>query len=403
MALPRLLTRLDSLELLCRSIDWQGTRLLTARPLLPARPGPSPAPAGRYRLSPLAFLRHCDGEVLLESPTSWAAVVIHERRLLPSFHDLCSPRGISADELAQRTPELPPETLAATLLLLHHCELLDPSPPAQQSATSSAMWAFHDRLLHARTRMQSRRAPLGKTYPFRGSQPPAPALVPLGVAPSIDLPQPDLARIALSDPPFSAVVEARRSIRDQGEKPIPLEALGEILFRTVRVRAICPIDRDRGYETSERPYPSAGACYPLEVYLAVNRCQGLDSGLYQYVPNGHSLAQRSGPSRGLERLLGDAAHAAAQSVLPQVLVILSARYARTAWAYGPLAYSLILKEAGGLLFALQLSATAMGLACCPLGVSDAPTLAQLAGVDDFACASVGELILGSAPELRSLP
>src|ERR1043166_9678691 len=38
-----------------------------------------------------------------------------------------------------------------------------------------------------------------------------------------------------------------------------------------------------------RPYPSAGACYELELYLAVDKCEGLERGFYHYDAGEHAL------------------------------------------------------------------------------------------------------------------
>jgi SagB-type dehydrogenase family enzyme len=97
----------------------------------------------------------------------------------------------------------------------------------------------------------------------------------------------------------------------------------------------------------------------------------------------------------VERLLADAAAAANLDRPPQVLVLLAARFERTARTYGDLAYSLILKEAGAVFQAAMLAAAAMGLAACPLGCGDSLDFSKLAGVSPLVETSVGELILGS--------
>ena len=38
-----------------------------------------------------------------------------------------------------------------------------------------------------------------------------------------------------------------------------------------------------------RPYPSAGASYELELYLAADKCDGLARGFYHYDAGGHAL------------------------------------------------------------------------------------------------------------------
>jgi SagB-type dehydrogenase family enzyme len=85
---------------------------------------------------------------------------------------------------------------------------------------------------------------------------------------------------------------------------------------------------------------------------------------------------------------------------PQVLLILSARFSRTAFKYESIAYSLILKEAGVLLQSLSLAATAMELAACAVGRGDPDTFERAAATDGSVESSVAELAL-STPSLSA--
>src|SRR5882762_5834923 len=87
--------------------------------------------------------------------------------------------------------------------------------------------------------------------------------------------------------------KTRRSVRRYGERAIRLKQLGEFLHRVARVRRTYPPSPETGrfYEVSQRPYPSGGACYDLEFYVAVNRCEGLEPGLYHYDPLDHELCR----------------------------------------------------------------------------------------------------------------
>ena len=74
----------------------------------------------------------------------------------------------------------------------------------------------------------------------------------------------------------SALV-SRRSIREFEDKPIPLDAVGHVLFA------------GQGTVGERRTAPSAGALYPLRLLIAARAVDGLDQGLYAYCPQEHGL------------------------------------------------------------------------------------------------------------------
>jgi SagB-type dehydrogenase family enzyme len=211
--------------------------------------------------------------------------------------------------------------------------------------------------------------------------------------------QPDLAHLRTADLPLTTVLEDRRSLRQYGERPITLDQIGELLYRVARVRRLRPIDAAGGpcYEASDRPYPSGGATYDLEVYVTVARCDGLEAGLYHYDPLGHRLVSVAGPGPDTEALIREAAEAALLNCPPQVLLVVASRFQRIAWKYSGNAYALTLKHVGILFQSIYLVATAMGLAPCALGGGDSRRFAVASGSDFFAESAVGEFLVGSAP------
>jgi SagB-type dehydrogenase family enzyme len=186
-----------------------------------------------------------------------------------------------------------------------------------------------------------------------------------------------------------------------GEQPITLQQLGEFLYRTAGAR---PLPRHLGdageRERSARPYPGAGGVFELELYLAVNRCEHLPAGLYYYHPATHQLAHLDEPDERLDTLLASAAEGAGGALIPQVLIMITARFQRVAWHYQSTAYALILKDVGVLFQTMYLVATAMNLAPCAIGTGNSDLYAQALGTDYYAETSVGEFLLGSAAPTR---
>jgi SagB-type dehydrogenase family enzyme len=176
------------------------------------------------------------------------------------------------------------------------------------------------------------------------------------------------------------------AVRRQGSTPPTAAQLSEFLFRTLH-------ERD-----GRRPYPSGGARYPLQAYIAVHRCLGLAPGLCAYDAVRHELSTVGEPGAALDRLLTEAAGAAAVELPPQILVVLAAQYVRTQRIHPDIGYNLILKEVGAVFQAAMLAAAAMGLGACPLDCGNALLFSELAGIDPLIEGSVGELMLGSLAE-----
>jgi len=89
------------------------------------------------------------------------------------------------------------------------------------------------------------------------------------------LPEPRLS----GNVPLERAFSERRSIRDFASGPITLEELSQLLW------AAQGITNESGYRTA----PSAGALYPLEIYIATGAVLGLRPGVHRYVPEAHSL------------------------------------------------------------------------------------------------------------------
>jgi SagB-type dehydrogenase family enzyme len=77
-----------------------------------------------------------------------------------------------------------------------------------------------------------------------------------------------------------------------------------------------------------------------------------------------------------------------------LLVVISARLARTSWKYDSIAYAVILKEVGCLMQTLYLAASALRLGVCALGSGPLDLLPRLTGVDAFLEPQVGEMVIG---------
>jgi len=92
---------------------------------------------------------------------------------------------------------------------------------------------------------------------------------------TIVLPEPrDSGEISVEE----ALLE-RRSIRNYKDEALTLAEVSQLLW------AAQGITHPGGYRTA----PSAGALYPLEVYVVAGNVDGLRPGIYKYRPQGHEL------------------------------------------------------------------------------------------------------------------
>jgi oxazoline/thiazoline dehydrogenase len=378
-----------------------GEPLITAQPLTAACRYELPAAddLSQYVLSRFAYCRREGEELALESPLSFARVLLHRGHGAALISELMKPRP--EGQLGLALPALSTEDSSAVIRLLASVGMLTSvgaDGASQEDANPSLMqWEFHDLLFHARSRPGRHDAPVGSTDRFLHQIELLPATKPLSSERVIALPRPDLSYLARHDCTLTEALERRRSQRVYGEQPITLQQLGEFLYRTAGARPLPHHLVDAGEpERSGRPYPGAGGVFELELYLAVNQCEQLPAGLYYYHPATHQLGRLVEPDEQLDTLLTSASEGAGGALIPQVLIIITARFQRVSWHYQSTAYALILKDVGVLFQTMYLVATAMNLAPCAIGTGNSDLCAQVVGTAYYAETSVGEFLLGSA-------
>ncbi|NER36838.1 MAG: SagB/ThcOx family dehydrogenase [Oscillatoria sp. SIO1A7] len=411
--------------LICHTLEAEGKPLATLVPF--ARPYSLEfqdlEPEKKYVLSRFAYCHNDNGEMVWESPFLKAQLSFADWRGAAMMGNLGKPQD--ANGLTE-IPGISAETAADLLTFLYGAKMLvaeggQSETTASQTTASQttasqttasqtiasqttasqiaegealAQWEFHDLLFHYRTRRGRNPKIAGKTFRFLGKIKPLPAIKPQVYEDFIELYKPDLEKLKQTDLPFTRVLEERTSIRTQDSQPISAEQLGEFLYRAARVKEVMATEK---YEVSRRPYPSGGASYDLELYLAIDECENIDPGFYHYCPQNHRLGKISAKNNQVETLLKQAGGAAGPDSgwEPQVLIVIAARFARVSWSYDAIAYSLTLKGVGVLQQTMYLVATAMNLSPCAVGLGDSDLFAAAAGTDYYAETSVGEFVISS--------
>jgi SagB-type dehydrogenase family enzyme len=360
-------------------------------------------------LSRFAYLRRRGDAIVLESPRAGALFKICDPALASAIAMLSTPQQIRR---LSRQKNFPGRELLALLLdcrILFKVDAGDSGLRPTEGDHDLVLWDFHDLLFHARSTQGRHANPLGAAFPYAGVIPSPPAVRPRWPGKRIDLrkfsaahsqspvpnPSPNAAEGWLAK-----LLRERHSTRNfDDQRPITLAELSLFLDGTARVLAtskseVGPGDGGPSVEYTVRPYPSAGASNELELYLAVERCEGLARGFYHYDAGGHALVPIGAPARELDALLQQAAFAMDAAAVPQILITIAARFGRISWKYSSIAYALILKDVGVLTQTLYLMATEMGLGGCAIGVSNIDLFAKLTGIDLHVEGPVGQFALG---------
>lgn len=185
----------------------------------------------------------------------------------------------------------------------------------------------------------------------------------------------------IKEPNYLTLVQERKSQRVYKNESITLAQLAFLLWSTQGVKEI----RGNNYATV-RPVPSAGARHAFETYLAIFNMEGLEKGIYHYLPMEHSLE--------FITAVDDFAKTVSDSLCEQkwavnnsaAVFFYSAIPYRSEWRYTADAHKLILLDAGHVVQNLYLSALAIGCGTCAIAAFDqakADKMLQLDGIDEF--------------------
>ena len=215
----------------------------------------------------------------------------------------------------------------------------------------------------------------------------------------IDLVPPD--QFTIGDSSVVDVIRQRKSHRYFKPDAMNLEELSFLLWATqgMRDKSI-----EGGLTYLWRNVPSGGNRHPMETYLSIHNVDGIEAGLYRYLPIEHKLVQ--------ERLDPDIPEMVNQGSRDQnsgtnqepyyfikeaaVVFIWTALPYRSEWRYHRAAAKLTALDAGHICQNLYIAAGAIGCGTCAVGAYDQAkmnSLVEVDGEDEFVIymAPVGKL------------
>jgi len=167
-------------------------------------------------------------------------------------------------------------------------------------------------------------------------------------------------------------IARRRSTREFSNQPIPFSELSQLIWATQGITL-----RAQGFEF--RASPSAGALYPIETYLVVNRVEEIPPGLYHYNVKEAQLILLKDGQFGTELCragLGQEMLAQAACVFVWTAIV-----ERSKWKYRERAYRYIYMDVGHIGQTLYLAATALNLGCCTVGAFFDDEIDRVIGAD----------------------
>jgi SagB-type dehydrogenase family enzyme len=194
----------------------------------------------------------------------------------------------------------------------------------------------------------------------------------------IDLPKKENWEWELSGD-LSKLIRERQSVRKYSEEKMTLEELSYLLWSTQAIK------QNINAATSKRFVPSAGSRHALETYLAVMNVEGVENGMYRYLPKEHKLLFLHLP----EDFKG-AVNASVKGQIfctkANVVFYWSTVPYRMEWRYAVASTKLILLDAGHVCQNLYLSAGAINSGICAIAAYDqdaANNICQLDGEEEL--------------------
>jgi len=160
----------------------------------------------------------------------------------------------------------------------------------------------------------------------------------------------------------------RRSERDYKKGPLNLEQVSQLLWAA------------SGKNLYRRTAPSAGATYPLEIYLVVGDVEGLEPGIYHYSYSSHRLKRIK--EQDIRHALSQAALGQSMIEKAPVDIVIAANYGRTTGHYGQRGSRYVHMEVGHVGQNISLQANALSLGTVMIGAFEDKQVKEVLGIEE---------------------
>jgi SagB-type dehydrogenase family enzyme len=162
----------------------------------------------------------------------------------------------------------------------------------------------------------------------------------------------------------------RRSVRDYAKDSLTIEQISQLLWAAQGITA----------KWGGRTAPSAGALYPLEIYLVAGEVKELEPGLYHYDPGEHAISQKK--AGDLRKKLTQASLYQDEISKAPATLIITAVYERTEKKYGKRGIRYVHMEVGSVGENIYLQAESLNLGTVFIGAFDDDEVKKAMGIEE---------------------
>lgn len=175
---------------------------------------------------------------------------------------------------------------------------------------------------------------------------------------------------------LETVIKKRRSYQAFIQKQITIQELSKLLYYTCGITL-----RNKDLNFTRRAYPSAGARYPLEVYVLLIKQGVINLGLYHYNVKSHSLEPLLEGNFQNEIKNSLAIPNGKITKTAFLFLLITAIPSRTYVKYEEQTEKFILLEAGHMIQNTYLISHTMKLGCCPVASFNEQIINKLLDID----------------------
>ncbi len=178
------------------------------------------------------------------------------------------------------------------------------------------------------------------------------------------------------DRPLSGLLCGRRSVRDFAPQPLARGDVATLLHAAYGVTAPAA-----NYLPPRRAVPSAGALFPLELFMLARRVDDLPAGVYHYDPLRHVLGRHRHADGRVAAAADDVFTNPTETASAALVLVVAAVFWRSRVKYGLRAYRFTLLEAGHVVQNVALAVECLGLGGFLVGGFFDARLDALLGLD----------------------